>query len=293
MQACHADQFRAAGDKAMKRWSVFGPDFEVAAEEYGKAANVYKVNKHWEDAANMYMKVAELNEKLGKQYDVYQALANVATCQKHYGPHMDLVATLQKVVSLCIETARLDKAAKHQAEIATILENNHRMDDAIVAYRAAADLYQTQEHCTHSANQMLIGVANLTSLQGNYTEGAEIFERVAQQHLNKRMMPYYARTYLFQALLCYMALGDIVAVKIKFGMYRDIDPSFEHSREAKFVDTLINACERWSTQEFAQACRDYNMVSPLDSWKTSLLLVAKNRLAALINSDDDDEIDLS
>lgn len=42
-------------------------------------------------------------------------------------------------------------------------------------------------------------------------------------------------------------------------------------------------------EAFATACADFDRITPLDPWKTSILLLAKNH----ITSADDDEPDLS
>jgi len=42
-----------------------------------------------------------------------------------------------------------------------------------------------------------------------------------------------------------------------------------------------------NSEEFAQACADFDRISPLDPWKTSILLKAKRHIVAAVAEEDD------
>lgn len=49
----------------------------------------------------------------------------------------------------------------------------------------------------------------------------------------------------------------------------------------------MQAINNNNSEEFAQACFDFDNISPLDAWKTDMLLHAKKHILS------DDEVDIS
>ena len=58
---------------------------------------------------------------------------------------------------------------------------------------------------------------------------------------------------------------------------------------------LTQAFGAMSIDDYGQACADFDRITPLDPWKTSMLLQAKKFISDVSGEgdDDDDEIDLS
>jgi len=56
---------------------------------------------------------------------------------------------------------------------------------------------------------------------------------------------------------------------------------------------LIQAFETMSVDDYGQACEDFDRITPLDPWKTSMLLQAKKFISDVSGEGDDDDIDLS
>ena len=57
--------------------------------------------------------------------------------------------------------------------------------------------------------------------------------------LDNRLLQYNAKSHFLNALLCYMAMGDEVAVKQKLEHYKASDYTFADARECKFVEKLV------------------------------------------------------
>ena len=49
----------------------------------------------------------------------------------------------------------------------------------------------------------------------------------------------------------------------------------------------LQACEDTSLEAFAKACADFGLITPLDPWKTSMLLKAKKFIADMAGEDGD------
>jgi len=68
--------------------------------------------------------------------------------------------------------------------------------------------------------------------------------------------------------------------------YQEWLPAFEDSREFKLVDKLIEAHENNSPDAFAEVIADYDKISRIDEWLTTILLRIKKTISGA--SDDID-----
>lgn len=60
--------------------------------------------------------------------------------------------------------------------------------------------------------------------------------------------------------------------------YYTLDTTFSSTREAKFVNALIEVVEAGDVQGFTAACVDFDQVMRLDNWKTNILLKIKKTI---------------
>jgi alpha-soluble NSF attachment protein len=74
--------------------------------------------------------------------------------------------------------------------------------------------------------------------------------------------------------------------------YEDISPSFADSREFKFIKDLALCVEEQNCDHFTEAVRNYDKISRLEPWQTSLLLIAKKHCGQGTDGGDDEEEDL-
>lgn len=68
---------------------------------------------------------------------------------------------------------------------------------------------------------------------------------------------------------------DSVTAKRNLAKYSTLDTTFSSTREAKFVNILIDAVEAGDTESFTGALVEYDQVTKLDNWKTNILLKIK------------------
>ena len=57
-------------------------------------------------------------------------------------------------------------------------------------------------------------------------------------------------------------------------------PAFEDSRECKLVMKLIEAHDRSSADSFAEAIAEYDKITRIDEWLTTILLRIKKTIAS-------------
>lgn len=136
---------------------------------------------------------------------------------------------------------------------------------------------QTNTQCS-LANKLYLKVADLAALQGDYYKAIEHFERVAKSSINNNLMRWSVKEYLLKAGICHLATGDLVGTQKALDGYRELDPSFTQQRENQLLTDLAEAIEHGEQEQFADKLFQYDQMSKLDKWKTTLLLRIKNTI---------------
>ena len=78
--------------------------------------------------------------------------------------------------------------------------------------------------------------------------------------------------------MCHLALGDQVGTDRALETYREIDPAFAGTREHALLTDLAEAVKAGDQESFTDKLFQYDSVSKLDKWKTTLLLRVKNAI---------------
>lgn len=97
-------------------------------------------------------------------------------------------------------------------------------------------------------------------------------------------MRYSVKDYFLKAGICHLATGDLVATQRALEKYREMDPSFATQREHMLLVDLCEAVEAKSQEQFTDKLFQFDQISKLDNWKTTLLVRVKNAI-----EEDDDE----
>lgn len=115
------------------------------------------------------------------------------------------------------------------------------------------------------------------SISPPLAQAAEIYEKVATGCIESSLLKYSAKEHYFRAALCHLCV-DVLNAENAIKKYQDCFPNFTDSRECKFVTTLIGRLEENDIDGFTAAVADYDSISPLDNWYTSLLLRIKQTI---------------
>ena len=219
-------------------------------------------------------------------------------------------------MSLLCDTGRLTQAAKLSKEVAELYEHDSTIAEgggatgdanntvlAIDNYEQAAELYG-MENSNSQQSQCLAKVAELCSAQldpPDLLRAAQIYDDLGRQCLDSNLLKYNAKGYFLQAIFCHLAHGDSIAAQQALGRYANLDFTFQDSREGKFCAVLVECMEQFDSEGFATACFEYDRISKLDPWKTTLLVKVKRSIeeqaggGAVIggNAMDGDDVDLT
>lgn len=279
------DDFEKKAEKKLSGWGLFGNKHEDAAELYEKAANSYKLAKSWDQAGASYLKLANCYLKLDSKHESANAYAEAGHAYKKTSPK-EAISCLEQACNCFLEIGRLNMAARYCKEIAEIYENEQNLEQASVWFEKAADLFQSEE-VTTSANQCRLKVAQFAAQLEQYPKAVEIYEDIARQSLNSTLLKYGVKGHLLNAGICHLCKGDVVAITNALDKYQDLDPTFTGTREYRLLQDLSVAIDEEDIGKFTDAVKEFDSMTPLDAWKTTLLLRVKENLKAKEAEEDD------
>ncbi|PIN20479.1 Protein required for fusion of vesicles in vesicular transport, alpha-SNAP [Handroanthus impetiginosus] len=279
------EEFEKKAEKKLSGWGLFGSKYEDAADLFDKAANSFKLAKSWDQAGAVYVKLANCHLKLDSKHEAANAYADAAHCYKKTNTK-ESISCLEQSVNLFLEIGRLNMSARYYKEIAELYEQEQNLEQAIVYYERAADLFQSEEVST-SANQCKQKVAQFAAQLEQYQKALEIYEEIARQSLNNNLLKYGVKGHLLNAGICQLCKGDVVAINNALEKYQDLDPTFSGTREYKLLADLAAAVDEEDVAKFTDAVKEFDSMTQLDSWKTTLLLRVKEAIKAKELEEDD------
>ncbi|KAJ7963898.1 Alpha-soluble NSF attachment protein [Quillaja saponaria] len=284
-QLVRAEEFEKKAEKKLTGWGLFGSKFEDAADLFDKASNSFKLAKSWDKAGSTYIKLANCHLKLESKHEAAQAYVDAAHCYKKTSIN-ESISCLDQAVNLFCDIGRLSMAARYFKEIAELYESEQNIEQAIVYYEKSADFFQNEE-VTTSANQCKQKVAQFAAQLEQYQKSIEIYEEIARQSLNNNLLKYGVKGHLLNASICQLCKGDVIAITNALERYQELDPTFSGTREYRFLADIAASIDEEDVGKFTDVVKEFDSMTPLDSWKTTLLLRVKEKLKAKELEEDD------
>lgn len=246
---------------------------EDAAELYISAGNMFKMAQKWSAAGKAFMEAAQLQITLQSKHEAGQRFVDAGNCFKKTDVE-EAVRAFEMAINIYTDMGRFTMAAKHHITVAEIHEGNSSdLEKAIFHYEQAAQYYRGEES-NSSANKCLLKVAMYSAQMEEYAKALEIYEQVAADAIENSLLKYSAKEYFFKAALCHMCI-DIVEAQRAVDKYCDMYPAFQDTRECKLLRTLLEAKEEENVESFTEAVKEYDSISRLDQWLTTILLRIK------------------
>lgn len=301
-QQAKAKEFEAQAEKALAKKSWFGgkeKNQEDAAEILQQAANAYKVGGLNDEAGKCYNRVGDLYRGINSLSEAAKAYSQAGSCFKKTSS-VDAVQSFQSAISLMMDGGRLTQAAKMSRECAELFENDDTgdfVDKAIEYYNQASDLFEMEDSKSQSSS-CKAKVAELASAAKDPPDlltAGKIYNDLGINCLDSNLLKFNAKGYFLQAILCQLANGDSIGAQQALQRYEAVDYTFSDSREGKFCSQLIAAVEEYDAEGFAQASFEYDRISKLDPWKTTMLVKIKRGIqdAAGGSGDGEEDFDLT
>jgi len=251
--------------------------YEEAGDLYQQAANAFKLEKLFRESGDCFAKEAECREKCNEINDAANAWWFSAKSYKNGFPDLAITA-LGQTVTYLTRAGRFRQAADREKEIAQLyLRDLRDIAKACESYERAAEWYE-QEDAQATANGCYKDAADLRADLDNFNEAIALYEKVADHSLTSPLTRYSVKEYWLKASLCGLAAKDPGLVKRNLARYASLDTSFPSTREAKFVTALLEAINAGDLDQYTAVVGDYDQVTPLDNWKTGILLKIKKSI---------------
>ncbi|KAL8119832.1 alpha-soluble NSF attachment protein-like [Apium graveolens] len=284
-QIARGQEFEKKAEKKLTGWGLFGSKHEDAAEFFEKAANCYKLAKSWDQAGAVFVKLAQCHIKLDSKHEAAGSYADAAHCYKKSNVK-EAITCLEQSVNLFMEIGRLSMSARYYKEIAELCEQEQNLEQAMHYYDKAADLFQSED-VSSSANQCKQKIAQFAAQLEHYQRAIDIYEDIARQSLNNNLLKYGVRGHLLNAGICQLCKNDVVAITNALERYEELDPTFSGTREYKLLKDLAASVDEEDVAKFTDAVKEFDSMTKLDAWKTTLLLRVKESLKAKEMEEDD------
>ncbi|KKY16878.1 putative vesicular-fusion protein sec17 [Phaeomoniella chlamydospora] len=263
-------------------FSFFGgrtEKYENAADLYTQAANAFRMQKQNKEAGQAFEKAAQIqSQKLSEPDDMANTLTEAFKVYRKENPE-DAARVLAQAINHYTLKGNFRRAATWQQNLAEVYEVEiGDQKRALEAYELAAGWFES-DNAEALANKLYLKVADLAALEGDYQKAIERFEGVARSSVNNNLMKWSVKDYLLKAGICHMASGDIVATQRALqSTYLELDSTFQSTREYLLLSDLVSAIEAGDQESFADKLFQYDQLSKLDRWKTTLLLKVKNSI---------------
>uniref|UniRef100_A0A4W4GV60 N-ethylmaleimide-sensitive factor attachment protein, alpha b n=1 Tax=Electrophorus electricus TaxID=8005 RepID=A0A4W4GV60_ELEEL len=220
------------------------------------------------------------SSKMEEACDMYGRAANMFKMAKNWS---EAINCLNRAIEIYTDMGRFTIAAKHHVTIAEIYETELvDIDKAIAHYEQAADYYKGEESIS-SANKCLLKVASYAAQLEQYPKAIEIYEQIGTHAMDSTLLKYSAKDYFFKAALCHFCV-DMLNAKLALQKYEEMFPAFSDSRECKLVKKLLDAFEEQNVDAYTDSVKEYDTISRLDQWLTTMLL----RIKKTMREDDSD-----
>jgi len=253
-----------------------GAKYEEAAELFTKAGNTFKISKQWDKAGDAFVRAAECYLKLKDvNYEAAQNYINAVLCYKKTNVTV-AVQCMRRGIEIFKDEGKFSTAAKYQKDLGELFEGQPDPENALDAYQASADLYESSD-APKSASPCLLKVAQLSAQLERYDKAAELYERMATEAIDNNLQRYSVKDYLLRAGLCRL-VTDVVATERALEEYASMDATFASQREYTFLTKLVTSIKNYDEEAFSEAALQYDEISKLDSWKTSILLKIKKQI---------------
>ncbi|KAI2784096.1 TPR-like protein [Daldinia loculata] len=262
-------------------FSFFGgreEKYQNAADLYVEAANAFRIQKMNREAGQAFEKAAAVQSKhLNEPDDAANTLVDAFKVYRKENPE-DAVRCLEVAIGQYCKKGNFRRAAQHKENMGEVFEVEiGDTKRALEAYETAAGWYEG-DNAAALANKLWLKVADIAALEGDYYKSIEQYEKVAAASINNNLMRYSVKDYFLKAGICHLATGDMVAANRALEKYRDQDPTFPSTREHQLLVDLAAAIEAGDQDQFTDKLFQYDQLSKLDKWKTTILVRVKNTI---------------
>ena len=264
---------------------------DEATELLTNAANIYKIRKNWAKAGETYEELASLDSEKGSGGTAYSYYQEAAHCFSFVDKNRS-DQNLDKAIESCEKAGKYMQAGKTAQRIATEFEENFNYEKAIEKYKKAAEYYKMESQNTKSMQQQcLLKVADLMCISNHkemFTEAPKIYEKLGMQYLTVPLLKSSAKDMFFKCVMLLIAQKDEVSAEVALKKYVLEDPTFDDTRDSKFLKNAIKFISDPPDPEgFRKEIQSYKTLRDLDKWKLTIFAMAIKNIEQTDEDGDD------
>ncbi|KAF5288240.1 hypothetical protein FQA39_LY04008 [Lamprigera yunnana] len=189
------------------------PDYEVAAEEYNKAATCFRNAKAFEQCRDSLLKAAECHKQNRSLFYAAKAIDQAILICKELGDLREVTAFAERAANMYQNHGSADTAAASLDKAAKIMEQQYP-EQALHLYLRAADVAMIQDS-TRQATEYVSKISRIYVKLKQYDAAADSIRR--EIGLHQQNEAYQATGRLAVALvLVQLARADVVAAEKAF-----------------------------------------------------------------------------
>ncbi|PSK60370.1 vesicular-fusion protein sec17-like protein [Elsinoe australis] len=262
-------------------FSFFGgrtEKWENAVELYTQAANAFRMQKSNVEAGQCFEKAAGIQtSKLNEPDDAANTMNEAFKAYRTDEPE-SAARCLDQAINHYTMKGNFRRAATNKQNLAELYEVGlGDQKRACEAYETAAGWFEA-DNAEALSNKLYLKVADLTALESDYYKAIQNYEKVAKSSLNNNLMKWSVKEYYLKAGICHLATNDMVGTRRALASYQESDPTFSATREFQLLNDLSEAVEQGDQEAFADKLYQFDQMSKLDKWKTTLLLRVKESI---------------
>lgn len=129
---------------------------------------------------------------------------------------------------------------------------------------------------------MLVKWADCQILMKHFDEASiadliKAYEKIGNKYLQTPLIKSQAKDFFFKSIVCYLAIKDMPGAQKTMEHCSFEDPSFDGSRQFKFLEAIMAAIETDDVGLFQMSVTEYVKFTPFDKPMTALIVEVKTK----------------
>jgi len=236
-----------AAEKSLKtsllKWR---PDFEIAADEYSKAATCFRNGKSYEQCKECLLKAADCHKQNRSLFHAAKCIDQAVLVSKDLGDYRDVASLAERACNLYQQHGSPDSGSASLDKAAKLLESQHP-EQALRLYQRATEVVLIEDSPRQGA-EFMSKVARLMVKLQMYDQATDAIRREIGLHQQSENIAAIGRLAV-ALVLVQLARGDTVAAEKAFKEWGNCcDPS-----EVQTLEMLLQAFDEEDPQAARQA----------------------------------------
>jgi len=203
-----------AAEKSLKTSLVkWRPDYDVAADEYTKAATAFRIGKSYRQSIDCHLKAAECYKQNRSLFHAAKSLESAILVYKELGDIREVPQLAERSCNMYQQHGSPESAAGVLDKAAKIMEGHHP-EDALKLFQHAAEVVMNEDSTRQAAEYISKTARILVKLQ-MYDQAADAVRREISLHQQTENLPAIGRLAVVLVLV-QLARGDTVAAEKAF-----------------------------------------------------------------------------